>query len=166
LRTLPFVQTKRTTDIFFPSSIGPQTAPARLRPLLAVGLALLACACTFKPEGTERLALSSRDHGFVDELLAGDGGARHGFDHPLLNPFGAPPMSAPAPTNCRFEQQPGGGFLERHRGLATSAANLRQVLALCSADHGTAGGNDQAAANSFARTLDFLRAAGFIGAGS
>jgi hypothetical protein len=92
--------------------------------------------------------------------------ARHGFDHPLLSPFGALPMSAPAPTNCLFEQQPGGGFMERHSGRAAGAANLREVLALCSAEHGTAGGNDQAAADSFARSLDFLRDAGFIGAGS
>jgi dienelactone hydrolase len=359
LRTLIAVQPKGTNDIPSPSSIGPQTAPARFGPVLAVGLALLVSACTFKPEGTERLALSSRDYGFVDELLAGDDGApstvdgylllphetrfappypalvmlhtsggqgtqdwsyagrfaelglavlavdsfsgrgvgktikdptlvsaasmladgfaalaalradpridrrrigiigfskgaitalyaayepvrrrlapagaafaahlayypwcglrlnrpvttgapvliqvgalddvvpaercreliaasrgpngapnmelvihqdaRHGFDHPLLSPFGALPMSAPAPTNCLFEQQPGGGFLERHSGQAASADNLRQVLALCSAEHGTAGGNDQAAADSFARTVDFLRAAGFIGAES
>jgi hypothetical protein len=74
LRTLPCVQTKRTTDIPSPSSIGRQTFPASLRLVLAVGLAFLVAACTFKPGGTERLALSSRDYGFVDELLAGDGG--------------------------------------------------------------------------------------------
>jgi dienelactone hydrolase len=358
LRTLIAVPTKRTTDIPSPPSIGQQTAPALLRLVLAVGLVVLVAACTFKPAGTERLVLSSRDYGFVDELLAGDGGApvtvdgylllpdqarfappypalvmlhtsggqgtqdwsytgrfaelglavlavdsfsgrgvsktikdptlvgaasmladgfaalaalgadpridprrigiigfskgaitalyaayepirrrlappgaafaahlayypwcglrlnqpvttgapvliqsgalddvvlaercqelitasrgprgapnmdllihadaRHGFDHPLLSPFGALPMSAPAPTNCLFEQRPDGGFTERHSGLAASAANLREVLAHCSAEHGTAGGNDQAAAESFARSLDFLRQAGFIGAG-
>jgi dienelactone hydrolase len=358
-RTLAAVQAKKATDIPPLSSIGQQTAAARHRPWLAVGLALFLAACTFKPAGTERLVLSSRDYGFVDELLAGDEGtpvavdgylllpgearfappypalvmlhtsggqgtqdwsyagrfaelglavlavdsfsgrgvsktikdptlvgaasmladgfaalaalradpridprrigiigfskgaitalyaayepirrrlapgsaafaahlayypwcglrlnrpvttgapvliqsgalddvvlvercqelisasrgpsgapemelvihaeARHGFDHPLLSPFGALPMSAPAPTNCLFQQQPSGGFTERHSGLAASVANLREVLALCSADHGTAGGNDQAAAESFARTLDFLRRAGFIGVAS
>ena len=50
--------------------------------------------------------------------------------------------------------------------LAASAANLREVLALCSAEHGTAGGNEEAAANSFVRSLDVLRRAGLLGVGN
>jgi hypothetical protein len=60
-------------------------------------------------------------------------------------------------TTCTF--RPGGG-------LAANAANFREILALRSAEHGNAGGNDQAAADSFARALDFLRQAGFIDVGS
>lgn len=88
-------------------------------------------------------------------------GARHAFDHPMLSLFGNLQITAPSPASCRLEEQSDGGFVERSNGLPINSENLKEVLALCSRG-GHAGGNEEATERAFAKTLDFLRAAGFL----
>ena len=89
--------------------------------------------------------------------------ARHGFDHPALSLFGKLKITAPSPAFCRLQEQEGGSFLEAHSGRSINLANLKEVLALCSRG-GHAGGNEDAAARAFERTLAFLEKGGFLSA--
>ena len=87
--------------------------------------------------------------------------ARHAFDHPAISLFGNLQISAPSPASCRLEEKSDGGFFERGSGMPINGENLKEVLALCSRG-GHAGGNDEAAARAFNRTLAFLADSGFL----
>lgn len=87
--------------------------------------------------------------------------ARHGFDHPALSLFENLQITAPSPASCRLQEREGGGFLEAYSDRPINLGNLKEVLALCSRG-GHAGGNEEAAARAFERTLTFLEKGGFL----
>ncbi|WP_299392921.1 dienelactone hydrolase family protein [Pelagibius sp.] len=114
------------------------------------------------PERCAELAAATRGpEGPSNMTLVVHPGARHAFDHPLLELFGKVDITAPSPAFCELEQQEDGGFVETRSGREIDAVNLAAVLAGCSRS-GHAGGNEAAAEQAYRNTLAFLGAAGFL----
>lgn len=84
-------------------------------------------------------------------------GARHAFDHPLLEWFGDVPVSGSPPVGCRIEEVAPGRFRETTSGRPATAETLPKLVESCGRDDLRAGGNPEAAAQALAQTIDFLK---------
>lgn len=89
--------------------------------------------------------------------LSAQPGGLHAFDHPLLSMFGALPVAAALPTDCRFREVEPNLFVEETSGRVATEASLADIFRSCSRDDAQAGGNEAAATKALGETKAFLR---------
>lgn len=81
--------------------------------------------------------------------------AAHAFDHPLLGLVDLPVVGQ-VPGRCRIQEESPGRFVEQSSRLEVRGDTVKQVLAACSGDRATAGGDAEATAAADRWTLAWL----------
>lgn len=86
-------------------------------------------------------------------------GARHAFEHPVLQNLPPLAVTYEVPRNCRIVEQLDGTFIEASRGKRIDSKTFGDVISACSEKGATVEGNPEAAEKAIGRTLSFLKKA-------
>tara|TARA_R110002049_G_scaffold2743_3_gene20990 strand:- start:36394 stop:37389 length:996 start_codon:yes stop_codon:yes gene_type:complete len=83
--------------------------------------------------------------------------ARHAFDHPMLSRIPIPiSLNAQVPGLCEIHENEQGKFIETHKGIEVSSANIKTVLEDCSTFNGIAGYDKESTQAALSVTKQFI----------
>ena len=84
-------------------------------------------------------------------------GARHGFDHPMLENVAWSPTGGVKPASCLIREVRPNAYFEESTGRFVHGKNLKSMIWGCSGSFGVVGGNREAGAQALKETVSFLQ---------
>ena len=84
-------------------------------------------------------------------------GARHGFDHPVLENIAWSPTGGVTPASCLIREVRPNEYIEESTGRFVHSKNLKSIIWGCSGSIGVVGGDKEAGAQALKETVSFLQ---------